>query len=245
MISNEPTVPSGHVHAYMKSETLAPGCEYGGYTLEKCSCGSCRMTGFTSAKGHSLLHAAYRLEDGELNGDSLVAYVTYCTVCGVFSEKKTCLSDLSGVGITAGSVKPKASDIVFSAGGVTVAYEPVSEDLSTHVCPNLPSAPRPVSPQDITKLDKFTVPSIAKNDRNKYPVSAVMRDGSVVNAYWTRSGGSLTLKVINSSMGVEVGDCAWGWAPDMSLGVWVFGVWYRPQANTWYFTMHDTDSRFN
>jgi len=241
----EPAVPSGHIHSYKASETLEPTCEYGGYTLEKCSCGSTRMTGLTAKTGHTLQHAAYRLEPGELTADSLVMHVSFCGKCFKFFNEKTMLSDLGCYGIYAGRVLDSADDVCFETEGQSYPYAGHMLDMTTHVCPSMPSVQCPVTKADISKLPKLHIPDISSNDKNSYPFSAVMRDGSVINACWSKTGNGFAPSVIKDSLNIDVGNCGWGWSYDSYYKVWVLGVWYHPQVNTWYFKMYDTDPRFS
>ena len=240
LIEYDPPVPAGHTHSYAAAEVFAPSCEYGGYTKYRCECGMSELRDFTRAAGHKNSYAAF-YRDG---AGGAVMLVSCCSVCGKITTTLTGASGVATYGIAESDIKPGPSGIRFSVNGKSVeyVYEPV--DTTNYICPPMPADPSPLEFADITALPKVSLPELRKNDRTRYPVTAVMRDGSTLDCEIYVSAGEVTLKVIPALMDIPLGGCEWGFAFNDVDRCFVYGYWIHPQYDTWLFTVRDYDPAF-
>ena len=240
LIEYDPPVPAGHTHSFAAAEVFAPSCEYGGYTKYRCACGRSELSDFTKASGHKNSYAAF-YSDG---AGGAVMLVSCCSVCGKTSTTLTGVSGVAPYGIGESDIKPGPSGIYFTVDGkrVEYVYEPV--DTANYICPVMPADPPSLEFADITALPKVSLPELRKNDRTRYPVTAVMRDGSTLDCVICVSAGEVTLKVIPALMDIPLGGCEWGFAFNDVDRCFVYGYWIHPQYDTWLFTVRDYDPAF-
>ncbi len=240
LIEYDHPVPAGHTHSYAAAEVFAPSCEYGGYTKYRCACGRSELSDFTKASGHKNSYAAF-YSDG---AGGAVMLVSCCSVCGKTSTTLTGVSGVAPYGIEESDIKPGPSGIYFTVDGkrVEYVYEPV--DTANYICPVMPADPPSLEFADITSLPKVSLPELRKNDRTRYPVTAVMRDGSTLDCVICVSAGEVTLKVIPALMDIPLGGCEWGFGFLNGPNCFVYGYWIHPQYDTWLFTMRDYDPAF-